>query len=268
MLPTFSSKTKTHINKILQCNKKKELAKRLQQVGKCIIRHLHGLLKIYKKAKDPPLRPIILMCSTVTHYITQHNILIRLFINKTYIIQSSEDLLLKLISTKLKYIDCLAKLDVKSLFTNVSVEETTNIIIKKVYYYQSPIPSPLPKEILRKLLIACCTQTPFNFNGKTYLQVDGISIGILPGPTYVDMAFIGNKLIPENNFFFNPEFYTRYVAKTLTIFKDPSHISFNHQTSTRNKCVAFHLQKNKASFNFLNVKLSIDFNENMQTSID
>ena len=61
---------------------------------------------------------------------------------------------------------------------------------------------------MRDLLLACTTETPFEFDGKTYVQCDGVLMGYPLGPTFADfyMAHLENKVLSENHDF-NPSFY-------------------------------------------------------------
>ena len=76
----------------------------------------------------------------------------------------------------------LASLDVKSLFTNIPINDTLNIIIDAVYnHLDLPLPS-FSQAILRDLLI-CTTETPFRAPDKSiYQQIDGVSMEIPLGP--------------------------------------------------------------------------------------
>ena len=55
----------------------------------------------------------------------------------------------------------MASLDVESLFTNVPVEATIEIILNNVYNH-THLPQPkISRNILKKLLILCTTESPF-----------------------------------------------------------------------------------------------------------
>ena len=77
----------------------------------------------------------------------------------------------------------MVSLDVESLFTNVSTEETIEIIINAVYNHPTLPPPPLKTDTMRKLLRVCTSETPFHFCGKTYVQIDGVSMESPFGPT-------------------------------------------------------------------------------------
>ena len=71
-----------------------------------------------------------------------------------------------------------ASLDVESLFTNVPVYDTIDIILKDVYHHSTLQPPTIPERTMKDLLMLCTTQTPFrNFNGELYLQIDVVMMG-------------------------------------------------------------------------------------------
>jgi hypothetical protein len=77
---------------------------------------------------------------------------------------------------------------------------------------------------LKKLLLDCCTKTPFSINGKIFKQVDGVAMGSPLGPTLANIIMtnfedeIVRQLIDSNI-----KFYARYVDDTLVLAK-PSDI--------------------------------------------
>ena len=64
--------------------------------------------------------------------------------------------------------------DVKSLFTNVPLKKTTEIILNRVYS-EKKFSTTLRKRSLKKLLLDAGTKTPFSFDKKLYEQIDGAS---------------------------------------------------------------------------------------------
>ena len=163
--------------------------------------HLYGLPKIHKSTTDPPLRPIISMTGTVTHDIAQYiNNIIRKYLNTSYILNSSDQFLADVQNLTLEPGQQLVSLDVESLFTNVPVEETTQIIIEKIDKHPKMNPPTITAAEMEKLLRLCTTATPFKCNGETYKQVDGVSMGSPLGPTYADfyMSQLESLLISQD----------------------------------------------------------------------
>ncbi len=105
--------------------------------------------------------------------------------------------------------------DVKSLFTNVPLKKTINIILDKTYNKQE-ISSSLKKRTLKKLLLDSCTKTPFSMNGELHKQIDGVAMGSPLGPTLANIIMttfeeeIIRKLIDSNLI----KFYARNVNVT------------------------------------------------------
>ena len=71
--------------------------------------------------------------------------------------------------------------DVVSLFTNVPLQRTTNIILNRVYNEQ-PVETNLKKSTLKKLIKDTCMKTVFSCNNQLYEQTDGVSMGSSMGP--------------------------------------------------------------------------------------
>ena len=70
----------------------------------------------------------------------------------------------------------LISLDVVSLFTNLPLRKTVNIVLDRVYN-QKLIGTTLSKKVLKKLILDTCQKTTFTFNNIIYKQKDGLSMG-------------------------------------------------------------------------------------------
>ena len=106
----------------------------------------------------------------------------------------------------------IASLDVESLFTNIPVIETIEIILDYTYN-NSVLSAPLiPRKIMFELLKTCTTENPFKTGtGETFIQVDGVSMGSPLGPLLANfyMANLENNILRTSNF--KPLTYCRYV---------------------------------------------------------
>ena len=79
--------------------------------------------------------------------------------------------------------------DVTSLFTNIPLKKTVNIMLKRINK-NNLISTTLNKRTLKKLILDSCTKTIFSSNGKLYKQIDGVSMGSpLSGPTYANILY-------------------------------------------------------------------------------
>ena len=85
-----------------------------------------------------------------------------------------------------------------SLFTNVPLEETIEIILKRIYINKD-ITTDIPKQEMKELLIYCTKNVHFTFNNETYIQVDGVEMGSPLGPVLANifMVELETSVIPN-----------------------------------------------------------------------
>ena len=114
--------------------------------------------------------------------------------------------------------------DIESLFTNVPLTRTINIILKRIYESKQ-IDTTLKKQTLKKLIKDCCSKTPFSFGNEIYKQIDGVSMGSSLAPVLANIILtefeetVISNLINSGTI----KFYKRYVDDTLLLIK-PSNI--------------------------------------------
>ena len=70
--------------------------------------------------------------------------------------------------------------DVVSLFTNVLLEETINIIIE-IIYDKNEINTNIPKQEMKELLYLRTKNTHFTLNSKIYVHIYGVPTGLYFG---------------------------------------------------------------------------------------
>ena len=176
--------------------------------------YIYGNVKTHKPGNK--LRPIISQVTTPT-YTTAKKLdeLIKPYIPAEYMLKSRDEFIDILQTTRPK--GPPSSLDVESLFTNVPVHETIDIIIRNVYHHKSLPPPNISKDDLRELLLLCTTAVPFrNVDGKMFIQIDGMSMGSPLGPTFSNfyMANLENKVLSMPNM--KPNIYCRYVDDIYT----------------------------------------------------
>ena len=255
--------TKDKINRIAKPLKESNasLYKKLFQTGTFSCGHLYGLPKLHKSTTDPPLRPIISMVGTATHNVAKFlNSIIAEYLDSPYSIKSSPELLLKFQELRPSSIREFYSLDVESLFTNVPVQETIEIICNQVYNHETIAPPDLDRSMLNELLTICTTQTPFEFDGSVYIQKNGVSMGSPLGPTFAEFYMANlEKTVFDSSCPHQPKFYTRYVDDTLTIFENADHMKSFMQRLKESSCLNFTCEKPKCdTFQFLDVEFSVD----------
>ena len=116
----------------------------------------------------------------------------------------------------------MGSLDVESLFSNVPVTQTIDIIIENVYNHPNKPALQVNKENLKKLLLICTTETPFkHINEGLYIQIDGVSRGSCLGPTFVEfyMCHLEKKVFAEQPSL-KPNLYARCVDDIFVVIED------------------------------------------------
>ena len=76
----------------------------------------------------------------------------------------------------------MTSLDIESLFTSISLEETINNCVDKLLQTNTKI-NNLTEESFRSLLELATLDSFFIFDGKYYIQKDGVAMGSPLGPT-------------------------------------------------------------------------------------
>ena len=114
----------------------------------------------------------------------------------------------------------LVSFDVKSLFTNVPLKKTIDIILDRVYN-QRLVNTNLKKRTLKKLIQDTCNKTAFLANGTVYEQIDGVSMGASLGPVLANIIMTELERAVVDDLITNGtlKFYARYVDDTLLMVK-------------------------------------------------
>ena len=157
----------------------------------------------------------------------------------------------------------MASFDIESLFTNVPLRETTDLIIDKTT--SSLLDSfGLVKTTYTKLLDLAAHHSVFTYNNTLYTQVDGIGMGSPLGPCYANTFLCHHEQAWLNDCpaHFKPVFYRRYIDDTFLLFNDPSHIDpFLSYLNSKHPNIKFTCeieQNNKLSF----LDTTITFHDN------
>ena len=128
----------------------------------------------------------------------------------------------------------MASFDVKSLFTNIPLQETIDICLDKLFHKCDKV-NNLTKRQLTKLLKIALKQNHFMFQDRIYDQIDGVAMGSSLGPILANI-FMSNFEIEAMNKFKGtlPSKYRRYVDDTFLIFKDKTDVDsfFQHMNNS------------------------------------
>ncbi|XP_046863266.1 uncharacterized protein LOC124457010 [Xenia sp. Carnegie-2017] len=196
---------------------------------------LYGLPKIHKSSI--PLRPIL---SSIDHYSYK---LAKFFIPlltpisaNSHVIKDSFSFVQDLLQSDINANNVvMASFDVKSLFTNIPVDETIAIITNHIFSSNTSFQG-LDSSQFTQLLSLSVKNCHFFFNGQVYQQIDGVAMGSPLGPLFANifMAFTENSWLHNCPSTFKPLLYQRYVDDCFLLFRSLDHIPLfltylNHQ---------------------------------------
>ena len=177
----------------------------------------HGLPKTHKVFETvPKFRPIIDTIGSTHYKVGKYlSTLLQPLTVNDYTLKDSFDT-----ATKIRNIPkelfhegyVFASFDVTSLFTNVPLQRTINVIIDRIYN-KAEIETTLKKSTLKKLIKDTCTKTVFSCNNQLYEQIDGVSMGSSMGPLLANiiMTELENTVIKNLVDNGTIKFYGRYV---------------------------------------------------------
>ena len=135
----------------------------------------------------------------------------------------------------------MTSFDIDSLFTNLPLDETIDLCVKKLFKSKKKIKG-LNKTQFRTLLEFATKKSFFLFNGKYYIQTDGVAMGSPLGPTLANIFLchweeIWLKKCPLK---FSPQYYKRFMDDTFVLFKSQDDVKkFHKYISSRHKNMNF-----------------------------
>ena len=198
-----------------------------------VVARAHGLPKIHKKFDLlPKFRPIIDTTGTAYSHVGRFlSTLLQPLTTNDYTLKDSFEAAERINLIPKELLNDGYKLisfDVVSLFTNVPLLFTVNIILDRIFK-NNLIKTSLSRRTLKKLILDSCRKTIFSFNNKLYKQVDGVSMGSSLGPVLANiiMTELESKIIKPLIDRGIVKFYCRYVDDTLVLIK-PENIDYVH----------------------------------------
>ena len=119
----------------------------------------------------------------------------------------------------------MASFDITSLFINVPLDETINLILDRLFHTDTHYHG-FSREEYKKLVHFSVKDCHFIFNGSLYEQIDGVAMGSPLGPLFADIFLSSHEKswldnCPSN---FKPSYYRRYVDDCFLLFRSPDHI--------------------------------------------
>ena len=229
---------------------------------------LYGLPKTHKQ--DVPLRPILSAINTFNYKLAKFLVpLLCSITSNQYTVKDSFSFAKEIANLSFPNVT-MASFDVKSLYTNIPLEETISICTSTLS--KAPLHSlhVLP-HILHKLLSFATKDSLFMFNSHLYKQLDGIAMGSPLGPSLANafLCFWEEKWLEECPDAFRPLYYRRYIDDTFILFKCPSHVPlFLDFLNSRHPSIEFTVDiERNHSLSFLDVTVTHDSSGKFSTSL-
>ena len=231
---------------------------------------LYGLPKVHKIGN--PLRPILSTIGTHNYKLAKYLIpLINRWSTNKYTVNNSFEFV-KFINNQPcndKYV--MASFDITSLYTNVPVKETIEIILNLAFNNNNNNKfCNFTQSQFSKLLNLALLDSYFVFDGKLYLQLDGLAMGSCIAPTLANLflCYHEKKWLDECPVTFKPLIYKRYVDDTFLVFRENDHVElfFNYINNKHNNIKFTCERESNKKLSFLDINI-IHENNKFNTNV-
>lgn len=218
----------------------------------------YGTAKLHKmdpandNVNDLPIRPIVSNLGTASYQLAKYLAKLLIPLGKSeYTVNSSKEFIAEFKSQPKPNGYKLISFDVKALFTNVPLDFTINLILRRIYDGKE-LTTTIPKESMKEMLLLCTKNVIFSYNNDLYKQTDGVAMGSPLGPVLANifMVELERSLLPTLADVMLP--WRRYVDDTITWIKTDSvtlvlnklndfheNIDFTYELENENKTIAF-----------------------------
>jgi len=123
---------------------------------------------------------------------------------------------LKRFSDADKYFMC--SFDIESLYTNIPLHETINIILQQLFTEPTALFVGLNRTWFKKLLEVSVLNSFFIFDKKLYKQKEGLAMGLPHSASFANifLCYHEQKWLADCPNSFAPVFYRRYMDDTFS----------------------------------------------------
>ena len=235
---------------------------------------LYGMAKNHKQGC--PLRPVLSAINTAEYALAKwFETQIKPLLNDRWSVSSSTCFVKELNSIKPCKDDVCVSFDIKSLYTNVPLQEVIDDVTKAIYHDDSNSIIKTKGKFSQRIfsnMLKSCSESIFLFNSKVYKQIDGLAMGSPLAPLLANwfVAKIENNIL-EDPSIKQPKFYRRYVDDIFAVFscEDDRDAFFQHLNNAHQN-LSFTMEKINTSTNslpFLDVEISITESEEFSTKV-
>jgi len=225
-------------------------------------RHFYILPKIHKPTSKwpspniPPCRPIISNCSSESSNLSRYldNFLKPIATKHPSYLTNSQDFISKIRDQKIEPTDYLVTCDVSSLYTNMKLHRTMDIVKEAFTKYPDPL---RPTNLLLQLLNIILHKNDFQFDNQFYLQTTGIAMGLSAAPSLADLYMTPFDEMAREGFHIKPKLYYRYLDDIFFIFSGTEDELNQYLTFLNNLIpgIVLEMSYNLENINFLDITI-------------
>ena len=133
-------------------------------------------------AQHLPIRPIVSNVGTATYHLSKYLAsLLSPLSESEYAVKNSKSFVQKVKLDKIPSNYEIVSFDVKSLFTNVALDQTISIILNRIYNNRE-IDTNITRSEMKELLYLCTENVHFSFDNKICIQRDCVAMASSLGP--------------------------------------------------------------------------------------
>ena len=222
---------------------------------------LYGMAKNHKQ--NCPLRPVLSAINTAEYNLSKWlEKQIKPYLNNRFSTPSTSAFVEELSQLNPKSSDILVSFDIRSLYTNVPLDEVVNDIQRVIYSPSAPssfFTKNGIKPLVFKNMLKVCSESIFLYNGKVYKQHDGVAMGSPLAPLLAEwfVAMVEEQVVQQSTSC-KPIFYKRYVDDIFAVFH--SITDRDRYFSILNNAhpnLTFTMEVNKSKLPFLDVSVYI-----------
>ena len=182
----------------------------------------YGIAKVHKidrndKVDKLPLRPIVSNISTALYQLAKYLAKLPSLLSKNECtVQSSTEFMEHIKIKTVPHGYHLISFDVIFLFTNVPLDDTVDIVFKRIYDNRE-IKTAINKREMKELIKLCTKDIQFNFSRTTYVQKDAVAMGskLTPVLAGIFMVELERAVIPKLSQ--HLQYWKRYVDDTIVL---------------------------------------------------
>ena len=182
----------------------------------------YGTAKKYKltptgTTDNLPIHPIISNIGTASYQLAKYLAKLLSPLSKSeYTVDNNVEFINNIKSEKVPTGHSFISFDVKSLFTNVPMDYTINIILRRIYD-DNELYRNISKKEMKEIFLLRTKNAHFTFNSEIYKQCDGVAMGSPLGLVIarIFMVELEKSLIPNLMEHMSPR--KRYVDDTIAV---------------------------------------------------